>query len=103
MQREHRSGLVLNVVDDFTRECVEIDVGRSIPGVRVVRVLERLRARDCRRRSSSITGPEFAGRVLDTGAYGAGVQLQFIRPGNRSKMPSSKVSTQVPRRVPQRY
>jgi hypothetical protein len=25
---------VLNVLDDFTRECVAIDVGRSIPGVR---------------------------------------------------------------------
>ncbi len=73
---------VLNVVDDCTRECVAIDVGRSIPGVRVVRVLERLRAQ--RGLPAAIVidnGPEFAGRVLDTWAYGAGVQLQFIRPG----------------------
>jgi len=32
----------LNIVDDFTRECVAIEVVRSLPGGRVVRVLERL-------------------------------------------------------------
>jgi putative transposase len=32
----------LNIVDDFTRECVAIEVDRSLPGARVVRVLERL-------------------------------------------------------------
>ena len=34
----------LNIVDDFTRECVAIEVDRSLPGARVVRVLERLHA-----------------------------------------------------------
>ena len=34
----------LNIVDDFTRECVAIEVDRSLPGVRVVRVLDRLHA-----------------------------------------------------------
>ena len=33
----------LNIVDDFTRECVAIEVDRSLPGLRVVRVLDRLR------------------------------------------------------------
>ena len=49
----------LNIVDDFTRECVAIEVDRSLPGLRVVRVLDRLHADDrvCRRRSSSTTGP----------------------------------------------
>jgi putative transposase len=77
-----RTFRVLNVVDDFTRECVAIDVARSIPGPRVVRVLERLRAQ--RGLPAAIVldnGSEFAGRVLDTWAYAAGVQLQFIRPG----------------------
>lgn len=32
----------LNIVDDFTRECVAIEVDRSLPGLRVVRVLDRL-------------------------------------------------------------
>jgi putative transposase len=36
---------------------------------------------DSRRRSSSTTGPEFAGRTLDAWAYTRGVELRFIRPG----------------------
>ena len=38
-------------------------------------------------------GPEFSGRALDTWAYARGVQLRFIRPGSRSKTPSSRAST----------
>ena len=72
----------LNIVDDFTRECVAIEVDRSLPGLRVVRVLDRL--------AETIglpeilvmdNGPEFSGRALDTWAYARGVQLRFIRPG----------------------
>ena len=32
----------LNIVDEYTRECVAIEVDRAPPGARVVRVLERL-------------------------------------------------------------
>jgi putative transposase len=32
----------LNIVDDFSRECPAIEVDTSLPGARVVRVLERL-------------------------------------------------------------
>jgi putative transposase len=72
----------LNVVDDFTRECLAIEVDTSLGGARVVRVLERLLAD--RGRPDVIVcdnGPEFAGRSLDTWAYGAGVKIHFIRPG----------------------
>lgn len=34
----------LNIVDDYTRECLAIEVDTSLPGLRVVRVLERLAA-----------------------------------------------------------
>lgn len=34
----------LNIVDDFTRECVAIEVDRSLPGLRVTRMLDRLHA-----------------------------------------------------------
>ena len=34
----------LNIVDDCTRECVALEVDRSLPGLRVVRVLDRLAA-----------------------------------------------------------
>lgn len=40
--REFRS---LNIVDDYSRECMAVEVDTSIPGGRVVRVLERLRER----------------------------------------------------------
>jgi putative transposase len=72
----------LNIVDDFTRECIAIEVDTSLPGTRVVAVLERLR--DLRGLPKSITvdhGPEFEGRILDAWAYKNGVDLAFIRPG----------------------
>ena len=39
-----RNFRTLNIVDDFTRECVAIEVDRSVPGLRVTRVLSRLHA-----------------------------------------------------------
>jgi putative transposase len=72
----------LNIVDDCTRECVAIEVDTSLTGTRVQAVLDRLA--ETRGLPQSITvdhGPEFEGQVLDTWAYGAKVQLSFIRPG----------------------
>lgn len=72
----------LNIVDDFTRECVAIEVDRSLPGARVVRVLERLAETiGLPQVLVSDNGPEFAGRTLDAWAYRRGVTLRFIRPG----------------------
>lgn len=64
----------LNVVDDFRRECVAIEVDRSLPGLRVVRVFDRL-AETIGLPDTIVTdnGPEFSGRVLDTWAYARGV------------------------------
>jgi putative transposase len=71
-----------NIVDDFTRECVAIEVDRSLPGARVVRVLDRLAATvGLPRVLVSDNGPEFAGRTLDAWAYRQGIELRFIRPG----------------------
>lgn len=72
----------LNVVDDFTRECVAIEVDTSISGERVGRVLDRV----IERRGLPTTlivdnGPEFTSRALDAWAYRRGIQLDFIRPG----------------------
>jgi putative transposase len=72
----------LNIVDDFTRECVAIEVDRSLPGLRVARVLDRLHATVGLPASIVVdNGPEFAGRTLDAWAYARGVTLRFIRPG----------------------
>jgi putative transposase len=77
-----RAFRTLNIVDDFTRECVAIEVDRSLPGLRVTRVLERLRAAvDLPQSIVLDNGPEFAGRTLEAWAYAAHVTLCFIRPG----------------------
>jgi len=77
-----RSFRTFNIVDDCTRECLAIETGRSIPGSRVVRVLERLRLqRGLPRAIVMDNGPEFTSRVLDQWAYHSGVELHFIQPG----------------------
>ena len=72
----------LNIVDDYTKECLAIEVDTSHPGKRVMAVLERLA--ESRGLPVSITvdnGPEFAGKTMDAWAYETGVKLSFIRPG----------------------
>jgi putative transposase len=72
----------LVIVDDYTKESPAIEVDTSIPGARVVRVLDRLA--EIRGLPEVITvdnGPEFAGKALDEWAYRRGVKLNFIRPG----------------------
>ena len=72
----------LNIVDDFTRECLAIEVDRSLPGLRVARVLDRLATAVGLPQTIVVdNGPEFAGRTLDAWAYAQGVTLRFIRPG----------------------
>ena len=72
----------LNIVDDYNRECLAAEVDTSIPGARVVRVLERLRER---RGLPEVlvtdNGPEFAGQALDMWAYEQGLKRHFIEPG----------------------
>jgi putative transposase len=72
----------LTAIDEFSRECLAIEVGASLTGERVTRVLQRL----CELRAvptiiRSDNGPEFRGRVMDEWAYGCAVRLQFIEPG----------------------
>ena len=72
----------LAIVDDYSRECLALEVDTSINGRRVAAVLDRLA--DLRGLPLSITvdhGPEFEGQVLDAWAYERGVRLNFIRPG----------------------
>ncbi len=72
----------LTAIDEFSRECLAIEVDASLTGERVTRVLQRLselRAVPTIIRSDN--GPEFRGRVMDEWAYGCGVRLQFIEPG----------------------
>jgi putative transposase len=72
----------LNVLDTVTRECLAIEVDTSLPGQRVVRLLDQLVAWHGKpRRITMDNGPEFTGRALDQWAYAHGVALDFIDPG----------------------
>jgi putative transposase len=73
---------LFTVVDVFTREALAIEVDTSLPGGRVVRVLERLVAE--RGGPDEIVldnGPELAGKAVDQWSYERGVRLCFIEPG----------------------
>ncbi|WP_167351622.1 integrase core domain-containing protein [Burkholderia anthina] len=70
------------MVDDYTRECLAIEVDTLLPGLRAQQVLER--PKEMRRVPTPITvdnGPESADKVLGAWAYEAGVTPSFIRPG----------------------
>ncbi len=72
----------VNLKDDCTRECPAIDVALSIPGSRVVEMLERVaRERGYPDVLTVDNGPELRGRALDGWADDHGVQLYFIDPG----------------------
>jgi putative transposase len=72
----------LNVVDDYTRECLRIEVDIALGCERVARVLEEFREQ---RGGPQVIvvghGPEFTSRALDSWAYQRGVKLHFIAPG----------------------
>jgi putative transposase len=72
----------LNIVDDYTRECLAIEVDTSLGGGRVVRVLEELKVRrGLPRKIRSDNGPEFVSRAVDQWAYEQGLQWHTIQPG----------------------
>lgn len=71
-----------NVIDDYNREILAIEIDTSLPSVRVIRVLERLT--DQRGYPTQIrmdNGPEFISVALADWAESHGVQLEFIQPG----------------------
>jgi putative transposase len=73
-------------LDLFTREALAIEVDVSLPGARVVAVLERLVA--ARARPAELVldnGPELTGRVLDAWATKHRVHLRLIDPGKPSQ------------------
>lgn len=82
MLRDGRRIKMLTVVDDFTRECLAIEVDFGVNGRRVAQVLERLmESRGKVGGVRSDNGPEFVGNAMDGWAYEKGIRLDFIRPG----------------------
>ncbi|HEV7575267.1 MAG TPA: IS3 family transposase [Caldimonas sp.] len=72
----------LTVVDDCSKEVVQIVADTSIPALYVTRVLDQVSAeRGLPRVIRTDNGPEFAGRVMQTWAAHNRVELRFIQPG----------------------
>ncbi len=73
---------ILTIADLWDRSSPALEVDMSLPGVRVVRVLERLRLQGrLPQRIEVDNGPEFIGKTLDSWAFEHGVQIEFTRPG----------------------
>jgi len=72
----------LTIVDDFTKEAIDIVVDHSISGRYVTRVLDRLaQLRELPRAIRTDQGPEFTSKALDQWAYEHSIELKRIEPG----------------------
>jgi transposase InsO family protein len=72
----------ISLADEYTRECLAIEVDQGIGGGQVAGVLGRITME--RRTPKTIrvdNGPEFVSKALDQWAYRNGVKLDFSRPG----------------------
>jgi putative transposase len=77
-----RSFRAFNVIDDFNREGLGIEIDFSLPAERVIRALDRIiewRGKPFVIRCDN--GPEYVGQVLGAWAQGLGIGLRFIQPG----------------------
>ena len=71
-----------NVIDDYNRESLAIEVDSSLPSQRIIRVLDRIAAyRGYPKRLRQDNGPEFVSHALELWAEQHGVILDFIKPG----------------------
>lgn len=71
-----------NIVDDFNREALHIEIDTSITSPRLVRVFEGLRAQHgLPQVLRTDNGPEFLGEVFASWAKAAGMAIQYIQPG----------------------
>jgi putative transposase len=77
-----RNFRLLNIIDDFNREALAIEVDTSLPSLRVIRVLNRLiqqRGKPANIRTDN--GPEFISHTLEQWCTRNKITLQFIHSG----------------------
>ncbi len=71
-----------NVIDDFNREVLNIEIDTSLPSARVVRVLDQITSwRGCPDKLRMDNGPELISVNLAAWAEKKDVKLEFIKPG----------------------
>lgn len=73
---------ILVVVDEYSRECLAIEVGQRINAQRVIQTLQRLmRERELPRYIRSDNGPEFVAQAVQQWLEWSGIGPAFIEPG----------------------
>ena len=73
---------LFNVIDDFNREALAIDVDFSLPALRVIRSLEQViewRGKPAVLRCDN--GPEYISGELQRWAEQQGIRIEYIQPG----------------------
>ena len=71
-----------NVIDDFNRESLAIEIDTSITGKRLIRVFEKLKKeRGLPNVLRTDNGPEFLSGDFVAWADAAGIMIQYIQPG----------------------
>ena len=73
---------LLNIMDDFNRESLAIEVDTSLPSLRVIRVLQKLiEQRGVPANLRCDNGPEFISQKLEQWCTDRKITIQFIQPG----------------------
>lgn len=78
-----RSIRLFNVIDDFNREGLAIEVDFSLPSERVIRSLEQIiEWRGQPEKIRCDNGPEYISQAMGSWAQRRGIVLDFTQPGN---------------------
>ena len=73
---------MLNIIDDFNREVLGIEVDTSLPSLRIIRILAQLKeTRGLPEMIRVDNGPEFMSHKIDSWCKLNQVKLVFIQPG----------------------
>jgi putative transposase len=73
---------LLNIIDDYNRESLAIEIDTSLPALRVIRTLQRLIEMRTKPKVIRVdNGPEFISDKLQQWCDDQQIRLQFIQPG----------------------
>ena len=82
-QEDGRTFRLLNVIDDFNREAIGMEIDFSLPSERVIRELKQIIS--WRGKPEVIrcdNGPEYISATMQTWAQEMGIRLEYIQSGN---------------------
>ena len=83
-----KSFRTLNIIDEFNREALGIEVDTSLPAQRVTRVLNQIiEWRGAPQAIRIDNGPEFIAKEMERWAQNHQIELRFIQPGKPTQNP----------------